>query len=40
MAWTKGLISTAARKIEFEPMTKDGKPVSVVKIVEYSFSIY
>jgi len=32
--------AAAARKIEFEPMTKDGKPVSVVKIVEYSFSIY
>lgn len=30
----------AARKIEFEPMIKDGKPVSVVKILEYTFSIY
>ena len=30
----------AARKIRFEPQTKDGKPVSVVKIVQYGFSIY
>ena len=30
----------AARKIQFEPMMKDGKPVSVVKLVEYSFSIF
>ena len=30
----------AASKIKFEPMTKDGKPVSVVKMVQYSFTIY
>ena len=30
----------AARKIKFEPMKKDGQPISVVKVVEYSFSIY
>ena len=30
----------AARGIRFEPATKDGKPISVVKIVEYSFEIY
>lgn len=30
----------AARKIKFEPATKEGKPVSVVKQIEYSFSIY
>lgn len=30
----------AARAIKFEPATKDGKPVSVVKQVEYSFSVY
>jgi TonB family protein len=30
----------AARRIKFEPATKDGKPVSVVKQIEYSFSIY
>ena len=30
----------AAKQIRFEPQTKDGKPVSVVKIVQYSFSIY
>lgn len=30
----------AARRIEFEPMTKNGKPVSVVRITEYTFSIY
>lgn len=30
----------AARSIVFEPMKRDGKPVSVVKMIEYSFSIY
>jgi outer membrane biosynthesis protein TonB len=30
----------AARAIKFNPATKDGKPVSVVKQIEYSFSIY
>jgi hypothetical protein len=30
----------AARNIKFEPATKDGKPVSVFKVVEYSFSLY
>lgn len=30
----------AARQIKFEPATEDGKPVSVVKIVVYSFTIY
>lgn len=30
----------AARGIKFEPATQDGKPISVVKIIEYSFSIY
>jgi TonB family protein len=30
----------AAQGIEFEPATKDGKPISVVKQVEYSFLIY
>jgi TonB family protein len=30
----------AARAIKFEPKTKDGKPVSVVVIREYTFSIY
>lgn len=30
----------AAKKITFEPMKKDGKPVSVIKGVEYSFSAY
>lgn len=30
----------AARGIKFEPATKDGKAVSVVKMVEYSFAIY
>lgn len=30
----------AAQKINFEPATKDGQPISVVKIIEYSFSIY
>ena len=30
----------AARQIEFEPQTKAGKPVSVVKLLEYNFRIY
>jgi TonB family protein len=30
----------AARKIKFEPAKKDGKPIYVVKIVEYGFAIY
>lgn len=30
----------AARKIRFEPVKENGKPVSVVKTVEYSFAIY
>jgi len=30
----------AARQIKFEPAMRNGKPVSVIKIVEYSFSLY
>lgn len=30
----------AARGIKFEPAKKDGKPIYVVRVVEYSFSIY
>lgn len=30
----------AARNILFEPKKRDGKPVSVVRIIEYSFRIY
>ena len=30
----------AAKKIRFEPAIKNGEPVTVVKTVEYSFSIY
>lgn len=30
----------AARKIKFEPAKRDGKPVTVTKPVEYSFTIY
>lgn len=30
----------AAQGIEFDPATRDGKPVSVVKQIEYSFTIY
>ena len=30
----------AARKITFEPKIQDGKPVSSVKIVEYTFTIF
>lgn len=30
----------AARGIKFKPATRDGKPISVVKMVEYSFTIY
>lgn len=39
----EGLTETALKavaKIKFEPATKDGKPVSVIKIIEYSYSIY
>ncbi|MBA3770617.1 MAG: energy transducer TonB [Blastocatellia bacterium] len=30
----------AARRIKFKPKTVGGKPVQVVKMVEYSFAIY
>jgi TonB family protein len=30
----------AARQIKFEPATENGKPISVVKMVAYSFTIY
>lgn len=30
----------AAKKIKFEPATKNGKPVTISKPVEYSFTIY
>lgn len=30
----------AAKKIRFEPAMKNGKPLTVAKVVEYSFSIY
>lgn len=30
----------AVRQMQFEPATEDGKPVSVVKTMSYSFSIY
>ena len=30
----------AAKKINFRPATKDGKPVTVIKMVQYSFSLY
>ncbi|MCB1023106.1 MAG: TonB family protein [Acidobacteria bacterium] len=30
----------AARKIEFEPARRDGNPYSVVKIIQYNFTIY
>lgn len=30
----------AARQITFEPQLKDGKPVSVIKMVEYTFTLY
>jgi len=30
----------SARGIKFEPAKKDGKPIYVVRVVEYSFSIY
>lgn len=29
-----------AKKIKFEPMLKDNKPITIVRIVEYSFQIY
>ncbi|HVE55658.1 MAG TPA: energy transducer TonB [Pyrinomonadaceae bacterium] len=30
----------SAKGIKFEPATKDGKPYSTIKIIEYSFTIY
>jgi hypothetical protein len=30
----------AAKRIRFEPQLKDGKPISVVKTVEFTFSLY
>lgn len=33
-------VVNVARKMKFEPQMKDGKPVSVVRMVEYSFTIY
>ena len=30
----------AARRIKFEPATRDGKPISVVRQIEYNFMIY
>lgn len=30
----------AAKQITFEPMIKDGKPISTTKVVQYSFTIY
>lgn len=30
----------AARQMRFEPSRRDGKPISVTKLVEYSFTIY
>lgn len=32
-------VLAAAQKIKFEPATKDGKPISVVKIIQYGFDI-
>lgn len=33
-------VVSAARRMKFEPMMKDGRPISVVRMVEYTFSIY
>jgi protein TonB len=30
----------AARKVKFEPATKDGRPVSMVVQLEYNFNLY
>ncbi len=30
----------AARQIKFEPATRDGQPTTIVRIVEYNFTIY
>lgn len=30
----------AARKIDFTPQMKDGKPISVVRLVQYTFTLY
>lgn len=30
----------AAKKIKFEPATKNGKPISVVRVLQYNFKVY
>lgn len=30
----------AVKKIKFDPAQKDGKPVSVIAIIEYNFTVY
>ncbi len=30
----------SAKQIKFEPATQNGKPINVVKIIEYNFNIY
>jgi TonB family protein len=30
----------SARRITFEPATKDGEPITVVKLIEYNFRTY
>jgi outer membrane biosynthesis protein TonB len=30
----------AAKKIKFKPMLKDDKPITIIRIIEYSFQIY
>jgi TonB family protein len=30
----------SAKQIKFEPATRNGKPINVVKIIEYNFNIY
>lgn len=37
--WVKNCIEVA-RKIKFEPATSQGKPVAVIKLVEYTFERY
>lgn len=33
-------VVVAAQKVKFEPATKDGKPVTTIGFLEYSFAIY
>jgi hypothetical protein len=33
-------VINATKSIKFSPAEKDGKPVTIIRILEYSFSVY